>query len=87
MAIIKRSKATIPGLKEALEKFNNLLLSDDASLDELQEVVDFIKENRSTIEAMEERLGSRTAVMEEIGFTPIGEDKFELDVGTLPEPV
>lgn len=87
MAIIKRSKATIPGLKEALEKFNNLLLSDDASLDELQEVVDFIKENRSTLEAMEERLGSRAAVMEEIGFTPIGEDKFELDVGTLPEPV
>ncbi|WP_321312784.1 tail fiber protein [Halarcobacter sp.] len=33
-----------------LESFTNLLSSDDSSLDQLQEIVDFIKENRQKIE-------------------------------------
>jgi len=39
-------------LKELIDNINTLLTSNDTTLDELQEVVDFIKLNRSTLDAL-----------------------------------
>ena len=40
-------------LKDLIDNFNVLLTSDDASLDSLQELVDFIKVNKTTLNALE----------------------------------
>jgi hypothetical protein len=39
-------------LKGLIDTINNLLTSDDVSLDELQEIVDYIKENRADLDAL-----------------------------------
>ena len=39
-------------LKELIDSINVVLTSDDTTLDELQEVVDFIKQNKSDLEAL-----------------------------------
>jgi len=46
------SIAEVTGLQSALDNINSVLLSDDATLDQIQEVVDFIKINRSTLDAL-----------------------------------
>lgn len=45
-------KNTDKELASGIEKIKKLLLSNDLSLDELQEIVDFIKKNREDIEAL-----------------------------------
>lgn len=42
------------GLETKIEEIKNLLLSNDLDLDELQEIVDYIKENREQIEALQQ---------------------------------
>ncbi len=59
-----------------LESFTNLLSSDDSSLDQLQEIVDFIKENREKIEnlSVEEINGLQEALDLKVNIADIVDD-------------
>ncbi len=51
---VGKLKDTDKDLVSEIEKIKRLLLSDDPSLDELQEIVDYIKENKEQIELLKE---------------------------------
>ncbi|WP_449387008.1 hypothetical protein [Chryseobacterium lineare] len=56
--IVNMFQAKDNEMLEAIEKINELLASDDANLDKIQEIVDYIKENRQQIELIKETLSS-----------------------------
>lgn len=54
--IVNMFQAKDNEMLEAIETINELLASDDVNLDKIQEIVDYIKENRQQIELIKETL-------------------------------
>lgn len=69
----------IENLQDQIDRINQLLASDDLSLDTLQEVVDFVKNNSQTSEELDKKLQDVEAILD--GILPDIIEHFDLEEG------